>query len=59
MYNIQSVQSVLPDREFICMFAGALSFSLTVTAVVTVVTDNNIILVPNETNFFHDFYRYM
>ena len=41
------------------MFAGALFFSLTVTAVVTVVTDNNIILVPSETNFFHDFYRYM
>ena len=34
-------------------------FSLTITAVVTVVTDNNIIVVPNETNFFHDFYRYM
>ena len=59
MYNIQSMQSVLPDREFICMFAGALFFSLTVTAVVTVVTDNNIILVPNETNVFHDFYWYM
>ena len=34
-------------------------FSLTVTVVVTVVTDNNIILIPNEANFFHDSYRYM
>ena len=52
----QCSQYCLIGSSSVCL---QVHFFFSLTVVVTVVTDNNIILVPNEANFFHDSYRYM